>query len=405
MKKLVWFCALAGLVALLPSCSEELNGGSLDQDSAQLCGDGMCHVSELGACEQDCGVGAAVCGNGRCGATETAESCPEDCSVSDSPNNDNPDDPPDPVSCDYPGGPGSVTYGEVHPALSWPTALDENGEEVGLDMREFFCSPKYDDYNSVAFILGTGWCPACPDYMRHGASIANEAQANGMLMVFVEAEDRNYVPSSSADAAHFLEPLLNAAPGLRIGDGDTQPTARTLYNSPVVTAFPAAWVVRRSDMRVIAAQSRSQFILPFIQIAQDPEGEWDGAVDDSVQSNCGEEDEEIYEPNDDPKDAPLIGPGSFDGGVCGTAPDYYSIDLEGAWRLDLEFTHSEGDLDVYVWNNDTNEPLMQDGRAVGSESISDNESFEFAGPATIMVFGYNFATTTYGLTLTDLSAE
>ncbi len=404
MKKLGWVLFI-GAVASWVGCTTELEGnapGLEDRDGAQACGDGMCHVSELGACESDCGVGAVVCGNGRCGAGESSETCPEDCGVGDDGTDEIPDEP---EVCNYPAGPSNVQYEQVMPALSWTGAFQADGTTIDFGMRDFFCNDElWGNYTSVAFILGTGWCPACPDYIRHAAGLAAQARDSGMLFVFVEAEDRNYVPSNNYDANEFLKTLINDAPSIRIGDGVTEPTARTLYSSPVVTGFPSGWVVRRSDMMVIADQGHSQYILPWLQIAANPDGEWDGAVSD-VPANCGAEDEEANEPNNDPKEAPSIQPGSFNGGVCAPSPDYFKIDLEGAWRFDLEFTHAIGDLDVYVWDMVTNEPMQENGRAIGSDSVSDNESFEFSGPAVIMVYGFNSNTATYVATLTDLSTQ
>jgi hypothetical protein len=398
----VLFVSALSLV-LFMACAEELTGkapGFEGAGSAQQCGDGLCHVGEVGACDSDCTVGAAVCGNGRCGDSETSATCPEDCANVD----EVPDEPePEPEVCDFPGGPGHVAFEDTHPALAWEGAFQGDDTTFDLDMNEFFCN---DDYlpgiHSLAFVLGTGWCPACPGYIQHAAGLADQVMENGMMFVFVEAEDRDFVASTNYDANEFLKELIADAPSFRIGDADTLPTPGLLKQSPVVTAFPSGWVVRRSDMKVIASQSHSQYILPWVQISQNPDGNFDGAVSD-VEANCGEEDEEVFEPNDDPQSAPAIEPSTFEGGVCAAAPDYYRVDLDGAWRFDLEFTHDVGDLDIYVWDLVANEVMKDNGRAVGSDSISDNESLEYEGPATLMIFGYDFATTKYSVTLTDLS--
>lgn len=47
---------------------------------AAVCGDGKCDATETNAtCPQDCAPPPAVCGNGSCEATETATTCPQDC--------------------------------------------------------------------------------------------------------------------------------------------------------------------------------------------------------------------------------------------------------------------------------------------------------------------------------------
>ena len=83
--------------------------------------------------------------------------------------------------------------------------------------------------------------------------------------------------------------------------------------------------------------------------------------------------------------------------MCGPAPDYYKINVEGAWTVTLEFIHDIGDLDLYIWDFEANAPDEE----TGSASITDDEMIQGQGPATIMVYGYQFASTTYTLTLTE----
>ena len=55
------------------------------------------------------------------------------------------------------------------------------------------------------------------------------------------------------------------------------------------------------------------------------------------------------------------------------------------------------DGEVSAWHN------FEGNRPIGSDSITDNESFEWEGPAVMLIFGYDYNTTTYRLTLTDLA--
>ena len=57
--------------------------------------------------------------------------------------------------------------------------------------------------------------------------------------------------------------------GIGGGDGDTRGLATAFGR--VATQFPSAWVVRTRDMQVIASQERSQYVLPFLEIARNPE--------------------------------------------------------------------------------------------------------------------------------------
>jgi hypothetical protein len=226
-----------------------------------------------------------------------------------------------------------------------------------------------------------------------------------MLIVYIEAEDQSGTPATHEFANEFITGIIGEGrPGIRLGDGETLPAPRTLIQSPVVQSFPSGWVVRRSDLNVIASQHASQYLLPFVQIAADPNsGEWNGTP--VIEPNCGPEDEEEYEgSNDDPRSAPVIAPGAtFDGGICAIGPDYYKIDIEGPWRADVNFQHSIGDLDLYLWDLQAGDIAKdENNRPIGSDSITDNESLEWEGPAVIMIFGYDNETTTYNFSLTPL---
>ena len=94
--------------------------------------------------------------------------------------------------------------------------------------------------------------------------------------------------------------------------------------------------------------------------------------------------------------------GTFRGGVCGTDLDYYYVDVQGQWRLDLQFRHGTGDIDTYVWDPETNAPMVRGGQKVGSDSGNDNESFTHNGPALVVVYGFRMATSPYELTVTRL---
>ncbi|MEO1267764.1 MAG: hypothetical protein AAFX99_06675, partial [Myxococcota bacterium] len=299
------------------SCSADESPDTCPQDctSQHSCGDGVCFISELdGTCAEDCPDGAPVCGNGQCAAGEVFATCPEDCEDTGAPvsNTTTPGD------CAYPTAPMTIAAGGVMPALSWASAFrGTDGSEVSFDLADFHCNDtEWSSYSSVLFVVGTGWCPACPDYIRHVGQQSAQLQSAGMLVIFVEAEDANSIASTSAMANTFISDLIGNAASLRVGDGDTNPASRTIYNSPIITGFPSAFVVRRSDMNIIADQGSSQFILPFPEIAADPDAtEWEpapgGGPGGGVSANCGAEDEESFEPNDTPADAATIASGSY----------------------------------------------------------------------------------------------
>jgi hypothetical protein len=309
-----------------------------------------------------------------------------------------PSDPdPDPESCTYPSGPSSTPqYDQIFPNLRWGEAY-RNGERIEFSMESFHCDPAFARYSVLAVFIGTEWCGACASYLQQLAPQMQTLEAEGVLMLWAELQDNNYNYISSARANQYLSRYLGASsPGVRIGDGDTQPQAGTLYNSPMVQSFPTAWVIRRGDMRVIADQSRNGgYALDFAQIAREQGG---GGVDFGTPPNsCVEE---SYEANDSVATAGVLTGGEdFTGGVCGTDRDFYRIDVPGTWSLAMTHRHQVGDLDIYVWDSGRNAPLEQSGQKVGSDSATDNELFTYTGPAVVSVHGWEGARAPYRLQL------
>jgi hypothetical protein len=87
--------------------------------------------------------------------------------------------------------------------------------------------------------------------------------------------------------------------------------------------------------------------------------------------------------------------------VCDGYPDFYFIPATGQWQLDLDFSHADGDLDVYVWDPFQNQPASNgQGGYIGSDGQGDGESFTHSGPSVVMVYGYQGATAAYNLSLT-----
>ena len=288
---------------------------------------------------------------------------------------------------------GEMQLGRFMNALSWRGATDGNGQRVDLDLEQVYCDQTYD---TITVVVGAGWCSACPDYHRAVGQMANGIAANNGLILWVQTEDNGYNPATNDAAGAIVNRYVPNAPGVRVGDGQTQPRPSTFAGSPIVPSYPSGFVVRVSDMRIIATQAAANNVLPLDQIAGDPNRLWLG------RSNCGAGDEEAHEPNDSVYEPATIGPGTFRGGVCGTDLDYYYVDVQGRWRLDLQFRHGTGDIDTYVWDPETNAPLVRGGQKVGSDSGNDNESFTHDGPALVVVYGFRLATSPYELTVTRL---
>ncbi len=309
-----------------------------------------------------------------------------------------PEEPPPP--CRYPAHGEVVRSGQVMPPLFWADAKDKDGRDSAFSLEDFHCDPAFDRYNVVAFILGAGWCSACEPYFREVAGQAQAFEREGGLLVWVETEDASYNPIDSADAYDALRGWLGGTIGYRVGDGATRPLPRALYNSPDVQSFPGAFVVRRSDMRIIADQASADFSLDYPALARengdggpvnpdgpDPVGPAPGV--------CGEE---VSEPNDDAGSASPMPRPEIVGGICGDDADFYRVEHPGFWSLRLDFRHADGDLDVFVWDTLRDAPAVAlDGQQIGSDSASDGEAFDHFGPSVVMIYGYDGARSPYRL--------
>ena len=309
------------------------------------------------------------------------------------------------VPCTYPAGTGAIRVGSLMPKLSWTGAMTAAGATADFDLESFHCAAEYSGFKSLIFIIGAGWCPNCPEYMRAVQQVRSELDTAGAMVVWVEIETNDNRPARHTDAHSIVEREVPGAEGLRIGDGETMPTAGAF--AAVAEFVPTAYVVRRRDMKVIADQASSQAYLPFVDIAKDPEADWSSPPSlpaPPFQANCGPDDEETYEPNDSPADAGALSAGAdFTGGICAEAPDFYVVEHDGAWRLDLEFTHAEGDLDLYLWDTAANRPVLDSaGAPIGSETTDDNEAFEHTGTSTVIVLGYQGGSAKYRLKVTGI---
>ena len=301
--------------------------------------------------------------------------------------------------CEYPYGVYSVRKGAIMPDLTWTGVHDENGQRLDFSLADFHCDATYSQYTMVAFVIGTGWCPYCPDQMRRVGNQASALLQDGGLVVYAEVQDSSRRAASSAYAQQEVDRIVGNAPGIRVGAAPGE----VIANAPLVTSFPNGFVVRKRDMRVIATHGGYSGSIPYSQIAQDPERDWSQGELPPFSTNCSSGSEESYEPNDRPSQASAISAGNFTGGICAEEPDFYQVNVSGRWRLDLSFTHRTGDIDLYVWDNNQNRVQRDSsGNKVGSSSATDDESYSGSGPATIMIHGYRYASAPYTLTLTEL---
>ena len=308
---------------------------------------------------------------------------------------DPPDPPPAPApDCVYPQAGPQVRLGRTMPQLGWPGALDMDGNAVPFDLESFHCDPVWSRYSVAAFVIGTGWCSACAEYLETIAPDAAAFEAAGGLFVFVEVETADYGPATNDDAHRIVRRHAGAAPGLRVGDAETRPVQFAVRDMDIVSSYPTAFVVRRSDMQVIYDQHREAYTLDYPAIARDAAG----GPPPMPGLECVEE---PAEPNDSTATATTLEAAELVGGVCNDRPDFFRLTENGRWALDLRFRHADGDLDLYLWDEARNAPARTlAGRLIGSDSADDDERLEGSGPAIVQVIGYEGAVAPYRIRVT-----
>ncbi len=293
------------------------------------------------------------------------------------------------VPCDYPASTGRLAVGETIPAFRWQGVRTETGEVTDLDLREFHCSSRYEAYDSIVLVVGAGWCSACPEYIRGVDAISSRLLDEGAMILYLEVETADFEPATSAQAAEFIDALIADGPGLRMGDADnTVPSAVR----PLVTQMPSAYFIRRRDMRIVADQSESIYVIDFPGLASDPEQTWVPTPPPFV-GNCTAADEEPGEPNDELATAdPMTDGQEITGGICARGSDYFYVDLTTPWRFDLYSMVFDGNLDLRLYD-------ASGSRIGGSTQRSNHDWVDYDQPGYVEIFGAEGASNTYRITL------
>lgn len=307
---------------------------------------------------------------------------------------------PNKMECMYPSWSADVGLGKVLPPLAWSMAMDGSNQLDSFSALDIFCDPEWAAVETVFFIVVPAWIPWLWEYVAYVDSLSEQIEDAGGRVVFVGAQTENGGPIGLNETQRMLADATPQRSGVRVAEADSIGSLR-LIDTGLVRHLPAAFAVRRNDMRVIAAQSlRGINHLPYVEIAQDPQSDWSNpgppTIRGTLPSNCGDGADETFEPNNFPEDAGTVGFGEVEGGVCEPRGDFYYIDVEGAWRLTLEFSHATGDLDVILFRN--GEPIYgSGGEPVGASSSDDNEVLDWADPISVFIYGYEGATAPYTL--------
>ena len=286
------------------------------------------------------------------------------------------------------------------PYVFWESAFWPGGENKPLRFSELHCK---QETSIIIVMLGTNWCSACTSFMQRVVGLSDELEAAGAEIVFMEIEDYAHEECTSEEAQDHITRHIGEEVGYRVGDADSRPGSGNYFtNAGLVSSYPTVAIIRRRDMRVIADNSTGAGALDLVQVALDPERDWTVPVTPEVRDNCAGQ-EETSEPNNDPDQKASLAVGALEGGVCDAEPDYFQIDVTGAWRLELAFENSVGDLDMVLWDAENQEALRgSDGLVLGAYTTESTEVFEYVGPALLRVYGFNYASAPYTLTLSQL---
>jgi hypothetical protein len=91
--------------------------------------------------------------------------------------------------------------------------------------------------------------------------------AAGIKLMFVMLEtDRDLRPTSTA-SLRMLNHYARTLAGVRVGSGSTGPSPDVIRNAPIITSVPVVFMIRRSDMQIIARRSSGSNFDP-IEVAR-----------------------------------------------------------------------------------------------------------------------------------------
>jgi len=298
----------------------------------------------------------------------------------------------------YPAGTQALGYGNTMPALTWP-AVWPDGNRFDLSMGDLRCQSDWKDVHTLAFVISAGWCGACTAYAQQLQNQVDDLAARGMKIAIIEMEDYNGVPADSAFAFEHLGKITSRRPGIALGDADVKPTAHFVRDSNYISYFPTTFVVRTSDMKIIADQKRANIYLPLADIADHPDADWSNGK--AFLSHCKPGEEEKSEPNNVAADAAgPIGVGTYHGGICDDITlDIYEVDPGGTWTATLTYDASQANLAIWVWDAEHDQIAQIGGQIYGSSTGSGHETLTFTGKTLVAVQGVDSTSAAYTLSI------
>lgn len=294
----------------------------------------------------------------------------------------------------------SILPGQVLPNASWAGAtmydLDGNSSKLPLSVEDMMCAPEFDGVRAFIFSANAGWCRPCHAWMQRTGAAETQLNDAGVMPVYLIGEDAQGNPAAAT--SEYADRLSSQHAGdawsIRLGNAETQGAGPNGFVQAVnyTGGWPTLFVVDRYDMRVLSIGTTAGWDGEFENVAPSVDGVI-SIVDQAAGSGAGASKcaagvDEALEPNDVLRIAAQVEAGTHTGGICKNDQDFYRVDIEGKWKVRVEFTNSEVDIDMYGWNPETDAVLILENRPVQSAFVARNyEELEFEGPATFVIQG------------------
>ncbi|MEQ9501480.1 MAG: hypothetical protein RIT81_31710 [Deltaproteobacteria bacterium] len=157
-------------------------------------------------------------------------------------------------ACTFAASSTEVAPQRAVPGFAWVDVTDAQGARTDFSMESFACDPQWRAYNSALVVVATEWDPITPKYLAYISGVSDAFTDAGTIIVYVVAQDTMGQPASQARATAFIDATIPGAPGLRAGDADTLSSPNV---GDVAPFYPFAFIVRRSDMQVVAVRQTS----------------------------------------------------------------------------------------------------------------------------------------------------
>jgi hypothetical protein len=119
----------------------------------------------------------------------------------------------------------------------------------------------------MTVILVTEWCVYCPGLVNDVDDLASHLAWNRSLLVWMVLQDGQGSPASSEVADGYISGYIDAAHGIRIGDGEADIAGGF---DDMWSFVPNGFVLERSTMQVVGHQeTTSPQRLDYVQVAED----------------------------------------------------------------------------------------------------------------------------------------